>query len=202
MRAAVVSDIHANRHAFEAVLGDLDATGVDEVWCLGDLVGYGGQPNECVELARERAAICLAGNHDLAVTGALGIEEFSRGAAISARWTQKVISDDNATFLRGLSPAGEEDGIGLYHASPRDPIWEYVLSARLAEKCLDEAPQRVSLIGHSHIALAFFRDGRGDPTIPAAAGGGAEADVSSGEWLLNPGSVGQPREARKSVVEG
>src|SRR5215218_10269679 len=102
MRVAVVSDIHANRHAFEAVLADVEHAGAEETWCLGDLVGYGGEPNECVELARERAAICLAGNHDLAVTGALGIEEFSRGAAISAQWTQTVISDENRTFLDGL----------------------------------------------------------------------------------------------------
>src|ERR687894_2156518 len=107
MRVAVVSDIHANRHAFEAVLADLRQAGADEVWCLGDLVGYGGQPNECVELAREHAALCLAGNHDLAVTGALGIEEFSRGAAIAARWTRRTIRDENLTFLRRLEPAGE-----------------------------------------------------------------------------------------------
>ena len=194
MRAAVVSDIHANRHAFEAVLADAESTGADELWCLGDLVGYGGEPDACVELARDRAAICLAGNHDLAAIGELGIEDFSRGAAISARWTQKVIRDENVTFLRGLRPDGEEDGVGLYHASPRDPVWEYVLSVRLAERCLDIAPQRLSLIGHSHIALAFFRAGPGERTIAAPAGAGAEADLAEGEWLVNPGSVGQPRD--------
>src|SRR5829696_8245699 len=102
MRVAVVSDIHANRHAFEAVLAELGSEGVQEIWCLGDLVGYGGEPDACVELARQRAAVCLAGNHDLAVTGALGIEEFSRGAAISARWTRKVIAEENLIFLKGL----------------------------------------------------------------------------------------------------
>ncbi|HEX2085486.1 MAG TPA: metallophosphoesterase family protein [Solirubrobacteraceae bacterium] len=194
MRVAVVSDIHANRQAFEAVLDDLGGAGTDEVWCLGDLVGYGADPDACVELARGRAKLCLAGNHDLAVTGALGIEEFSRGAAISARWTRKTIAEDNLAFLRTLEPAGEEEGIGLYHASPRDPVWEYVLSVRLADRCLDAADQRVSLIGHSHIALAFFRAGAGDETIVAPAGAGAFADLSEGEWLINPGSVGQPRD--------
>ncbi|HEV3000190.1 MAG TPA: metallophosphoesterase family protein [Solirubrobacteraceae bacterium] len=194
MRVAVVSDIHANRHAFEAVLADVDAADVDEVWCLGDLVGYGGEPDACVELARQHAAICLAGNHDLAVTGDLSIEDFSRGAAISARWTRRTIAEENLVFLRGLEPAGEDSGIGLYHASPRDPVWEYVLTVPLAERCLDAAPQRVSLIGHSHVALAFGRAEAGSETIAAPARGGDRADLAEGEWLLNPGSVGQPRD--------
>ncbi|HEX8204606.1 MAG TPA: metallophosphoesterase family protein [Solirubrobacteraceae bacterium] len=194
MRVAVVSDIHANRHAFEAVLGDLRDRGADEIWCLGDLVGYGGDPNACVELAREHAALCLAGNHDLAVTGALGIEEFSRGAAISATWTQTVIADENRVFLEGLTPEGEDAGIGLYHGSPRDPVWEYVLTVPLAERCLDAAPQRVALIGHSHIALAFARTAPGEETLAASAAPGTHADLREGEWLINPGSVGQPRD--------
>jgi diadenosine tetraphosphatase ApaH/serine/threonine PP2A family protein phosphatase len=194
MRVAVVSDIHANRHAFEAVLADLERAGADEIWCLGDLVGYGGEPNECVELARERADLCLAGNHDLAVTGALGIEEFSRGAAISARWTSEVIAEENLVFLKGLTPEGEDSGIGLYHGSPRDPIWEYVLTVPLAERCLDAAPQRVALIGHSHIALAFARSAPGERTLAASAAPGEYANLDEGEWLINPGSVGQPRD--------
>ena len=176
------------------MLADLDAAGAEEIWCLGDLVGYGGDPDACVELARERAAICLAGNHDLAVTGALGIEEFSRGAAISARWTREVIAKENRTFLEGLEPQGEDAGVGLYHASPRDPVWEYVLTVPLAERCLDAAPQRIALIGHSHIALAFGRTSRDGETVVAAARGGDHADLGQGEWLLNPGSVGQPRD--------
>jgi diadenosine tetraphosphatase ApaH/serine/threonine PP2A family protein phosphatase len=194
LRVAVVSDIHANRHAFEAVLADLESAGAEEMWCLGDLVGYGGEPDACVELARDRAAVCLAGNHDLAVTGALGIEEFSLGAAISARWTRKVIRAENLTFLDGLEPAGEDSGIGLYHASPRDPIWEYVQTVPQAARCLDAAPQPVSLIGHSHVALAFARrDAREDPSASAARAGD-HANFDEGEWLLNPGSVGQPRD--------
>jgi predicted phosphodiesterase len=194
MRVAVVSDIHANRHAFEAVLADLQSANVDEVWCLGDLVGYGADPDACVELARARAAICLAGNHDLAVTGALGIEEFSRGAAISATWTQTVIAEENLVFLQGLAPEGEDSGVGLYHGSPRDPVWEYVLTVPLAERCLDAAPQRVALIGHSHIALAFARPDGEQRVLAASARPGDHASLDAGEWLVNPGSVGQPRD--------
>lgn len=193
MRVAVVSDIHGNRHAFEAVLAAVAGAAVDELWCLGDLVGYGADPDACVELAREHAGICLAGNHDLAVTGALSLEEFSRGAELAARWTQEVIDPANLAFLEELEPAGEAEGVGLYHASPRDPVWEYVLSALLAEMCLDAAPERVALIGHSHVALSFVRR-EGEIATGERRVADDAADLSAGEWLLNPGSVGQPRD--------
>ena len=193
MRVAVVSDIHANRHAFEAVLGDVDAAAPEEIWCLGDLVGYGGEPDACVELARDRAAICLAGNHDLAVTGALSIDEFSRGAALAVEWTRSVVSEHTLAFLRGLRPTGPAEGVGLYHASPRDPVWEYVLSTLAAELCLDAAEHRVSFVGHSHIALAFHRP-EGQPAQGSTRQGGDVLDLGSGEWLLNPGGTGQPRD--------
>jgi diadenosine tetraphosphatase ApaH/serine/threonine PP2A family protein phosphatase len=193
VRAAIVSDIHGNRHAFEAVLAAARAAGADEVWCLGDLVGYGADPNRCVELAREELAICLAGNHDLAVTGELSLEDFSRGASLAARWTREAIEADNLAFLQALRPAGVEGPWGLYHASPRDPVWEYVLSELLADRCLDAAAQRVCFIGHSHVALAFVRDEAGR-TAGAQRGAGATADLRDRSWLLNPGSVGQPRD--------
>ena len=193
MHVAIVSDIHANRHAFEAVLADARSSGVDEVWCLGDLVGYGADPDACVELARAHVAICLAGNHDLAVTGELSMEDFSRGAGISARWTQQTIAEENLAFLRELRPSGAEGDFGLYHASPRDPVWEYVLSDLLADRCFDEAAQRVCFIGHSHVALAFTREDHGQ-TTGALREPGNTADLRERRWLLNPGSVGQPRD--------
>ena len=137
MKVAVISDIHANRHAFEATLEAIAASDAAELWCLGDLVGYGAEPDACVELAREHAAVCLAGNHDLAVTGEIPLDEFSRGASVAAEWTREVIAPENLAFLGGLSPQGAESSVGLYHASPRDPVWEYVLSTLLAELCLD-----------------------------------------------------------------
>ncbi|HXB65315.1 MAG TPA: metallophosphoesterase family protein [Solirubrobacteraceae bacterium] len=193
MKVAIVSDIHGNRHAFEAVLQDVAASDAAELWCLGDLVGYGGDPDACVTLARRHAAVCLAGNHDLAAIGQVPLEVFSRGASISLGWTREVISTDSRAFLAELRPEGREGAVGLYHASPRDPVWEYVLSSLLAELCIDRQPQRLGLIGHSHVALSFAR-------LPGqlASGGpcreGAELDLGDGEWLLNPGSVGQPRD--------
>ena len=193
MKVAVVSDIHSNRQAFEAVLeavADSDAT---ELWCLGDIVGYGADPDACVELVRRHVAVCLAGNHDIAVAGELPLDEFTRGASLAAQWTREVIAPGNLSFLAELQPRGEEGRIGLYHASPRDPVWEYVLSALLAELCLDVQAQRVCLIGHSHVASSFVRY-EGEPATGEPRREGTELDISTGEWLLNPGSVGQPRD--------
>jgi predicted phosphodiesterase len=193
MRVAICTDIHGNRQAFEAVIAAAEADGCEELWCLGDLVGYGAEPDACVALAAERCAIALAGNHDLAVIGKLDLDEFSRGAALAARWTQEVISPDTRAFLDGLEPSGTAAGIGLFHASPRDPVWEYVLSGLTAELCFDATDFRVSLIGHSHVALSFHRPD-GEPASGTTRREGVELDLSTGEWLVNPGSTGQPRD--------
>jgi len=193
MRVAIASDVHGNRHAFEAVIAAAEDADAEELWCLGDLVGYGGSPDDCVALAAEHCAICLAGNHDLAVTGELSIEEFSRGAALAVEWTRSVVTEETLAFLRGLRPAGAAEGVGLFHASPRDPIWEYVLSGLTAELCLDASPHRVSFIGHSHVALSFDR-AEGRPAQGSTRRAGDVADLTSGEWLLNPGGAGQPRD--------
>ena len=193
MKVAVISDIHGNRQAFEATLEAVAASDAAELWCLGDLVGYGADPDACVELAREHAAVCLAGNHDLAVSGEIPLDEFSRGASLAVQWTQDVIAPDNLAFLASLSPTGAEGPVGLYHASPRDPVWEYVLSTLLADLCLDRQRHRLCLIGHSHVALSFGRR-QGELTTGEPRRGGAQLDLGAGEWLLNPGSVGQPRD--------
>jgi predicted phosphodiesterase len=193
MQVAIVSDIHGNRHAFEAVLDAIELSNCEEMWCLGDLVGYGAEPDACVALARRHAAICLAGNHDLGVRGSLPLEEFSRGAALAAKWTQNEISPDTRAYLDQLDPANLDESVGLYHASPRDPIWEYVLSPLQAELCLDVQSQRVCLIGHSHVALSFSR-ADGAPATGQTRAPDEELELGSGEWLINPGSVGQPRD--------
>ncbi len=193
MKVAVISDIHGNRQAFEATLEAIAASEAAELWCLGDLVGYGADPDACVELAREHAAVCLAGNHDLAVTGEIPLDEFSRGASLAAQWTREVMAPANIEFLAGLQPQGHEGSVGLYHASPRDPIWEYVLSTLLAELCLDRQTDRVCLVGHSHVALSFVRR-EGELATGEPRRAGTLLDIAEGEWLLNPGSVGQPRD--------
>ena len=193
MRIAVLSDIHGNRQAFEAVLDEVDAADVHEVWCLGDVVGYGADPDICCELAATQCDLCLVGNHDLAVRGDISIDEFSRGAAIAAEWTRDVIDPTHLDWLRRLEPQLLDGEVGLYHASPRDPVWEYVLSTLLADLCLDVQRHRVCLIGHSHVALSFHR-ADGETATGEVRPADSELDLADGAWLVNPGSIGQPRD--------
>jgi diadenosine tetraphosphatase ApaH/serine/threonine PP2A family protein phosphatase len=193
MIAAIVTDVHGNRPAFEAVIAAASAAGVDEMWCLGDLVGYGAEPDACVALAEANCTICLAGNHDLGVIGTLSLEDFSRGARMAAEWTRETISEETKDFLRALSPEGSAEGYGLFHASPRDPVWEYVLSGLTAELCFDATDFRVSFIGHSHVALSFNRP-EGEPTNGSTRKAGDQLDLDAGDWLINPGGAGQPRD--------
>ena len=195
MQVAAITDIHANLPALEAVLAAIDETGVDEIWCLGDVVGYGAQPDACADLVRDRCDLCLVGNHDLAVLGDLDVAAFSEAAAAAVDWTRENIDSRTLEFLRELDPSGARDGIGLSHASPRDPVWEYVLSIDQAEACMEVQAERIGLIGHSHVALFFTApgDGAGD-TEGSQAGDGTVLDLADGRWLINPGSVGQPRD--------
>lgn len=192
----MITDIHANLAALEAALEGIDAAQVEEIWCLGDVLGYGAEPDRCAELVRERCSTCLVGNHDLAVLGAIDIAAFSEAAAEAATWTRENVAEETLAHLRELDAAGDREGIGLFHASPRDHVWEYVLSEPQAADCFAEQEQRVALIGHSHVALFFHRpeDGAGGEVVGAAAGAGTELDLASGRWLVNPGSVGQPRD--------
>ena len=192
MRIAVFSDIHANLHALEAVLASIDAAGVDELWCLGDTVGYGPRPNECVDVVRGRADIALCGNHDLAALGTLDTTDFAGDARAAARWTQERLGPEQRDWLASLSPLATRDGAELFHASPRDPVWDYVLSEEVALASLLATTAPLVLVGHSHVALALGWDGT------ELSGGLAPADTDAvlpnRRWLFNPGSVGQPRD--------
>jgi diadenosine tetraphosphatase ApaH/serine/threonine PP2A family protein phosphatase len=190
VRVAVVSDIHGNLQALEAVLESIDQDALDELWCLGDLVGYGPRPNRCCAVVAERADVCLIGNHDLAALGRLDLEIFSPDAAVSARWTAEVLEPEARAFLEPLLPNAKREAAGLFHASPRDPVWEYVLSPGIAYAGLAATPEDIVLVGHSHIALHF----RLATTALATAAEGTELDLADDRWLLNPGSVGQPRD--------
>jgi predicted phosphodiesterase len=191
-RVAVISDVHGNRHALDAVLAAISAEGPDEVWCLGDLVGYGPQPNECCSAVAARADICLAGNHDLVVLGQLDIHDFAGEAADAAAWTRKVLSTDARSYLTGLQSSAARDGVELFHGSARDPVWEYVLSEEAAWSTFQATSAPLVLVGHSHVALALSLDD--DRLAGGLAPDGSEVDLAAGRWLLNPGSVGQPRD--------
>ena len=193
MRACVISDIHGNLHALDAVLSAIRDEEPDEIWCLGDLVGYGPRPNACCRLVEREAAFSLCGNHDLGVLGALELDGFSDDAAESARWTQSVLDPDARAYLEPLEPFGTREEVGLYHASPVDPVWEYVMSPEAAAAAIVTAPERLVLVGHSHLGRTFAL--AGGRLAGGLAPEGTELDLGAADrWLLNPGSVGQPRD--------
>ena len=191
MRVAVVSDIHGNYHALDAVLAQVLSEAPDEIWCLGDVVGYGPDPNRCCEAVERHANLCLAGNHDLAVIGSLTVDDFNGDAAVAVRWTQTVLADSARRFLEPLVPAAARRGAALFHGSPIDPVWDYVLSEERARASMELVRAPLVLVGHSHVALSLSYDG--GALSGGLAHGGDEIDLRASRWLLNPGSVGQPR---------
>jgi diadenosine tetraphosphatase ApaH/serine/threonine PP2A family protein phosphatase len=200
VRVAVISDIHANLYALEAVLGEIDREPPDAIWCLGDTVGYGPRPNECCELVRERADRVLIGNHDLVALGSadVALEEFNPEAAAASIWTSEQLSEQSRAFLEGLEPTAEVDGAQLFHGSPRDPVWEYVLTELVALESLTMTTAPLVLVGHTHVATALVLDG--DKLEGGIAPDGFEASLERGRWLLNPGSVGQPRDGNPEAA--
>ena len=173
------------------MLEQIDAERVDAVWCLGDTVGYGPRPNKCCEAVSSRSSYSLVGNHDLVVLGELSISDFNDDAAEAAIWTSQVLTQESRAFLEPLQPAGEVAGVDLFHASARDPVWEYVLTEEAARGTFELSDASLILVGHSHVALALSDNGERITGGVALAGSEVELE---GRWLLNPGSVGQPRD--------
>src|ERR1041384_8373839 len=191
MRVAVISDVHANEQALDAVLEEVDAWAPDAVWCLGDVVGYGPSPNRCCERVSARADVCLVGNHDLVALGTLDVDDFNEEAAAGALWTRAALEERWHSFLSGLESSAAVDGAELFHASPRDPVWEYVLTAEAAYFSLLSTQAPLVLVGHSHVALAIGLD---DAELHGGLAPAGTEIALEGRWLLNPGSVGQPRD--------
>jgi predicted phosphodiesterase len=191
LRVAVISDVHGNLPALEAVLEHAEGEAVDELWCLGDIVGYGGKPSECLALVTERSAICLGGNHDLVVSGVLDIAQFTSDAGIAARWTRSVLTAEELDQLAQLSPSGSRAGVSLFHGSIRDPVWEYVLTADVADASLRAQTTDLALVGHSHVQLALTL---GKDSLEGGKAEAGQEVARGGKQLLNPGSVGQPRD--------
>jgi diadenosine tetraphosphatase ApaH/serine/threonine PP2A family protein phosphatase len=194
LRIALISDIHANLHALAAVLAALEAEPHDAVWNLGDTVGYGPRPNECCAVAEATADLSLVGNHDLVVLGKgdVDVEDFNLEAAAAARWTRDALTPKSRTFLESLDASAKQSGVDLYHGSPRDPVWEYVLTVEAALAAFRSTDSSLVLVGHSHVPLAL--ELRSAEILGGLAPAETEIDLSTGRWLLNPGSVGQPRD--------
>ncbi|MDR3343431.1 MAG: metallophosphatase family protein [Treponema sp.] len=201
MRLLVISDIHANLAAFNAVLKH-SAREWDRILCLGDVVGYGPDPNECTELAAELCTVMLGGNHDLAAAGIMGIEAFSPHARNAIIWTQSTLYARNSTFLSQCTPQAEYGDMLLSHGGPEDPIWSYIFSESDAEAAFAGADFTRCLFGHTHIPSAFMAP---VGAIPQSGAGFAcsvqygnpdriiETKTEGLRLLLNPGSVGFPR---------
>jgi predicted phosphodiesterase len=200
VRVAVISDVHANLYALEAVLAEIDLEPPEQIWCLGDTVGYGPRPNECCALVQERCDLVLAGNHDLIALGStdVAVEDFNPDAAAASLWTQKRLSEDSVRFLEALEPTAEVEGAQLFHGSPRDPVWDYVLDGFVALQSLAMTTAPVVLVGHSHVATAVLLHPEG--LEGGHAPDGFEAQLDEGRWLLNPGSVGQPRDGNANAA--
>jgi predicted phosphodiesterase len=195
MMILVVSDIHANLNALEAVLKDAGA--FDQVWCLGDVVGYGPEPNECIDRLRQFDSICLAGNHDLGVIGKAALWDFTQDAQEVIFWTRHHLTSFNLDWLTALSstPLVMFVNFTLVHASLRDPVWEYIVTREIARQNLDFLKTPVCLHGHSHIPILFRKPWDGMKVLEETPRVNSPVHLATyDQAFINPGSVGQPRD--------
>ena len=191
VRYLVISDIHSNYEALEMVLDD--AGSVDEIWCLGDVVGYGPDPNSCVELLTSYPHRCIAGNHDWATVGKLDLDDFNHDARLANLWNRDHLTPQSRAFLNSLPEMLVVGEFTLAHGSPRYPIWEYVMDGATALDNFAYFDSPFCLVGHTHVPVVFSLDNankRVDNSIPSP---GASVDLVSDRLIINPGSVGQPR---------
>ncbi|MBI2304739.1 MAG: metallophosphoesterase family protein [Chloroflexi bacterium] len=200
MRYLILADIHSNVEAFRAVLEDAEGgEGYHHLWCLGDIVGYGPDPEECVQLLRSLDPVCVAGNHDWAAVGKLDVSQFNADAAAAASWTAQQLSPESKTYLSGLPLSPQEGDFTLVHGSPRDPIWEYVISTPIARLCFAEFQTLYCLVGHSHIPHFYeHRPQTGDCFLRAMPKG-EPLMLGDTRLIINPGSVGQPRDGNPAA---
>lgn len=192
MRILVISDIHSNITALEAVLAD--AGEIDAAWCLGDLVGYGPDPNACIQAIRSLPnLVCLIGNHDAAVIGQIDINTFNPEAQYSVQWTNEVLTSSNKDYLFSLPSRMQIDNVTLVHGSPREPIWEYLINSQTATDNFEYFNTSFCFIGHSHLPVIFQKlDKHKKAVIIVPETKHSQPLIP--RLILNPGSVGQPRD--------
>lgn len=194
MRVLVVSDIHSNLVALDAVLKHAGA--FDVIWSLGDVVGYGPQPNECIERLNEHTHVAIAGNHDWGVLGRLDLEQFNSDARQANLWNRDALLPASREYLEALPITHVEDDATLAHGSPRHPIWEYLLYASLAKASFGHFETSLCFVGHSHVPVVYADLPDADTAeVMAPADDGTAARLEPGRrYIINPGSVGQPRD--------
>lgn len=192
MSILIISDIHANLAAFQAVLDDAEGQW-DTIWCLGDLIGYGPNPNECVELLRQYEHISLSGNHDWAILGKLDVNTFNEEAQAVVRWTQSILNDSTRIYLESLPTTMLQEPFTLAHASPRQPVWEYILDTYTAAVNFGYFDTPYCLVGHTHVPILFNQED--NFIVPLPPDYGNPIQLNNHRCIINPGSVGQPRDA-------
>jgi diadenosine tetraphosphatase ApaH/serine/threonine PP2A family protein phosphatase len=193
MRCAILADIHANLAAFEAVLEDIEEKGgVDELWCLGDIVGYGPDPSACIELLRKYNPVCVVGNHDLGAIGRLDLSYFNPAAEAACRWTAGNLGPSDIQYLENLPLTATKGDFYLVHGSPAQPVLEYVTSTGVAAKNFSFFTTRYCLVGHTHAPLAFKQIGVACSSAALSPNIGLVLGVR--RMIINPGGVGQPRD--------
>ncbi|MFB6347753.1 MAG: metallophosphoesterase [bacterium] len=190
----VLADVHANFEALNVVLDDLPDDDESQIICLGDIVGYGPDPDRCLEALTDRDALLLAGNHDAAACGEMSTKYFNRLASQAAKWTQDQLSENQLATLAGLPERQRKNGLGFYHGSPRQPLTEYITSEPLAADILDDVEESKVFVGHTHKPVYFEKDRA--TTRAHSIKGDKELDRVNPDtpMILNPGSVGQPRD--------
>jgi diadenosine tetraphosphatase ApaH/serine/threonine PP2A family protein phosphatase len=183
MRAAILSDIHSNLPALQAVLRRVEDLQISTLWCLGDIVGYGAFPNECIEIIRSRCSLVVAGNHDSGVIGTTSIQDFNERAVSAIWWTQRELTAGNLAYLTELPLLHTYESCTLVHASPSEPsVWRYIFSARSAEVEFEAFTTRFCFVGHTHIPVIIGEDAS------------INRVTSEGRYIVNVGSIGQPRD--------
>ena len=193
MRTLIISDVHSNLTALKTVLED--AKPFDRVWCLGDVVGYGPDPNECISRVRDLPLLkCVKGNHDAAIIGDINIRAFIYEARASLDWLDTVISIENRRWLGELDERIALDDISMVHGSPSSPIWEYVMDIQTARDNMDAFTTSVCLVGHTHIPALFSQEGEELKTTKRITLPVDQPMELNHKSILNPGSVGQPRD--------
>jgi predicted phosphodiesterase len=193
VRIAILADIHSNLAAFEAVLEDVNTKGgFETIWCLGDVVGYGPDPRQCIELLRRYDHLCVAGNHDWAAVGKIDTLDFNPVAAAACHWTAEQLNDDDIEYLESLPIELNEEDFTLVHGSPREPIWEYLLSAEAARENFPCFATSFCLVGHSHVPLVY--ESLGSAVMSRQFYGEASLKLGEDRMIINPGGVGQPRD--------
>jgi len=194
VRYAIIADIHANFTAFTTVLDDIERRGgVEEVWCLGDVVGYGPDPHQCIELLCQYKHVCVAGNHDWAAIGKIDTSDFNPDAAAACHWTAQQLTPKDIQYLDSLPLVVQRDDFTLVHGSPRDPIWEYLLSTSSAEQNFAYFQSQFCLVGHSHVPLVFECSDTG-ACLVSEFPADTILKLAKNRLIINPGGVGQPRD--------